>query len=192
MKMNLRKLSRRGILGILALSLSVTSVFALALFTQSFAPQTISNPAGLNAICTSLTDSVSNNGTSGNEELFTLDYSCGGGALTSTSQSVLSVATTGNYKPAFAIDTSGSTATIVSTSLSLLGNSIQGNALFCNSGAPSYSLTSGTPVALTSSLTCQNGSTSAPVNLYYYELDIVVSSHGTISVAGFSITWVDA
>jgi len=106
---NIRKLSRRTALATIALALSITSVAGMLLFTQNFAPQTISNPAGLNAVCTSLTDSVSNNGTTGGHELFSLVYSCGGGPLTSTSQSILSIAATGSYKPTFGpIDTSGS------------------------------------------------------------------------------------
>src|SRR6266566_433142 len=190
---NLRKLSTRSLLGVLAIALTITSVAGMLLFVQNFAPQTISNPAGLNAICTSLTDSVSNNGTTGNAEVFHLIYSCGGGPLTSTSQSVLSVAATGSYKPTFGpIDTSASTAHVISTSLTLQTNSIQSGALWCQSGNPSYALTSGTALTLTAGLTCQNGTSTNPVNLYIYDLDITVDSFGTVSVAAFQVTWVSA
>ncbi len=185
-------MSTRTILGVIAVSLTVTSVFAMVLFVQNFAPQSISNPSGLNIVCSTVTDSVSSNSSTGGHQLFTLTYTCGGGPLTSTSQSVLSIAASGNYVPTFTIDTSSSTASITSTSLALLGNSIQSGALWCVSGNPTYPLTSGTAVALTSSLSCQNGTSVNAINVYYYKLDIVVSSFGTINVSAFSVTWTNA
>ncbi len=191
--MKMFKRTRRSILGLVAIALTITSVAGMMLFVQNFTPQTISNPAGINSGCASLTDLTSNNGTTGTAEIFHLVYSCGGGPLTSTTQSVLTIATTGNYKPTYGpIDTSASTANVVSKSLSLLGNSIQAGALWCTAGTPSYTLTSGTALALTAGLTCQNGTSTNAVNLYYYQLDIVVNSFGTVSVAAFSVTWVSA
>lgn len=188
---NLKKLSRRGILGILALSLTVASVFGMIIAIQNFAPQVISNPAGLTISCLTVTDAVSSNSSTGGHQLWTLTYTCGGGPITTNAQSVLTV-TSGSYIPTYTIDTSGSTATITSVSLTLIGNSVQGGTLFCNANIPTYTLTSGTAIALSNPAGCNNGGSNATVSIYYYSLAIVVSTFGTISVGGFSVTWTNA
>src|SRR5712664_344982 len=122
--MSIRKLSTRSLLGVLCLSLVVSSGFALFLFTQTLPTLTISNPAGLTSLCASplIAGTTVNNGTSGGHESFTTAYSCGSPIAspfgpTATTQSVMTVVTAATYFPNFAIDTSASTATITSVTL---------------------------------------------------------------------------
>src|SRR2546425_3243967 len=155
MKTNLNKLSRRGILGILSISLIVGSAFGLFLFTQTLPALTVSNPAGLNSLCAQplIAGTTVNNGTSGGHESFTTAYSCttpiaSPYSPTATTQGVISVVTAASYKPSFTIDTSASTATITSVTLQLNAQSIQGGNSFCNTNLPLFTLTSGTALAL--------------------------------------------
>src|SRR2546430_9607086 len=130
--MNMKKLATRSILGMVALSLVVSSGFALFLFQQSLPTFTVSNPAGLSSLCASplIAGTTVNNGTSGGHESFTTAYSCSTPitspyAPTATTQGVLSVVTAASYIPSFTIDTSASTATVTSVTLQLNAQSIQ-------------------------------------------------------------------
>src|SRR5713226_5958869 len=116
MKMNMKKLTTRSILGVLALSLVVTSGFALFLFTQTLPALTVSNPAGLTSLCAQplIAGTTVNNGTSGGHESFTTAYSCGSPIAspfnpTAITQSIMTVVTAATYFPTFTIDTSAST-----------------------------------------------------------------------------------
>ena len=151
MKMSIRKLTTRSILGMIALSLVVSSGFALFLFTQTLPTLTISNPAGLSSLCASplIAGTTVNNGTAGGHESFTTAYSCTSPiaspyAPTAIAQGVLSVVTAASYIPTFVIDTSASTATVTSVVVQLNAQSIQGGASFCNANVPLFTLTSGT------------------------------------------------
>src|SRR5713101_1346182 len=185
--MSIRKLSTRSLLGVLCLSLVVSSGFALFLFTQTLPTLTISNPAGLTSLCSSplIAGTTVNNGTSGGHESFVTAYSCNSpinppNSPTSTSQGVMNVATSGTYTPFFIIDTSNSTATVTSVQLTLNAQSVQGGATFCNTNVPVIPLTSGTGVALLTTYPCQNGSTPATTNTLWYTVTIVASTFGNI------------
>src|SRR5437016_14593229 len=119
MKMSIRKLTTRSILGMIALSLVVSSGFALFLFTQTLPTLTTSNPACLSSLCASplIAGNTVNNGTAGGHESFTTAYSCTSPIAslpTLTTQSVMAVVTAASYIPTFVIDTSASTATVTS------------------------------------------------------------------------------
>jgi len=131
MKTNINKISRRGILGILSISMIVASVAGLFLFTQTLPTLSISNPAGLTSLCAQplIAGTTVNNGTSGGHESFITAYSCSAPIAspynpTATTQGVISVVTAASYKPSFTIDTSASTATITSVILQLNAQSI--------------------------------------------------------------------
>ena len=194
--MSIRKLTTRSILGMIALSLVVSSGFALFLFTQTLPTLTISNPAGLSSLCASplIAGTTVNNGTAGGHESFTTAYSCTSPiaspyAPTAIAQGVLSVVTAASYIPTFIIDTSASTATVTSVAVQLNTQSIQSGASWCISGNPSFVLTSGTAQALATSYTCQNGTATNPTNVMWYTVTVVASTFGTVNVASFSITW---
>src|SRR5438552_1186459 len=124
MKFSMKKLTTRGILGLLALSFVVSSGFALFLFQQSLPTLTISNPAGLSSLCASplIAGTTANNGTAGGHESFTTAYSCTSPIAslpTLTTQSVMAVVTAASYIPTFVIDTSASTATVTSVVVQL-------------------------------------------------------------------------
>jgi len=194
MKMSIRKLTTRSILGMIALSLVVSSGFALFLFTQTLPTLTISNPAGLSSLCASplIAGNTVNNGTAGGHESFTTAYSCTSPIAslpTLTTQSVMAVVTAASYIPTFVIDTSASTATVTSVVAQLNTQSIQSGASWCISGNPSFVLTSGTAQALATSYTCQNGTATNPTNVMWYTVTVVASTFGTVNVASFSITW---
>ena len=192
--MSIRKLSTRSLLGVLCLSLVVSSGFALFLFTQTLPTLTISNPAGLTSLCASplIAGTTVNNGTAGGHESFTTAYSCTSPIAslpTLTTQSVMAVVTAASYIPTFVIDTSASTATVTSVVVQLNTQSIQSGASWCISGNPSFVLTSGTAQALATNYTCQNGTATNPTNVMWYTVTVVASTFGTVNVASFSITW---
>jgi len=192
--MSIRKLSTRSLLGVLCLSLVVSSGFALFLFTQTLPTLTISNPAGLTSLCASplIAGTTANNGTAGGHESFTTAYSCTSPIAslpTLTTQSVMAVVTAASYIPTFVIDTSASTATVTSVAVQLNTQSIQSGASWCISGNPSFVLTSGTAQALATSYTCQNGTATKPTNVMWYTVTVVASTFATVNVASFSITW---
>jgi len=192
--MSIRKLSTRSLLGVLCLSLVVSSGFALFLFTQTLPTLTISNPAGLTSLCASplIAGTTVNNGTAGGHESFTTAYSCTSPIAslpTLTTQSVMAVVTAASYIPTFIIDTSASTATVTSVAVQLNTQSVQSGASWCISGNPSFVLTSGTAQALATNYTCQNGTATNPTNVIWYTVTVVASTFGTVNVASFSITW---
>ena len=192
--MSIRKLSTRSLLGVLCLSLVVSSGFALFLFTQTLPTLTISNPAGLTSLCASplIAGTTANNGTAGGHESFTTAYSCTSPIAslpTLTTQSVMAVVTAASYIPTFIIDTSASTATVTSVAVQLNTQSVQSGASWCISGNPSFVLTSGTAQALATNYTCQNGTATNPTNVIWYTVTVVASTFGTVNVASFSITW---
>ena len=196
MKTNINKISRRGVLGILSISLVVVSASALFLFTQQLPALSISNPAGLTSLCAQplIAGTTVNNGTSGGHESFITAYSCSAPiaspyAPTATTQGVISVVTAASYKPTFVIDTSASTATITSVTLQLNAQSIQGGSSFCNANVPLFTLTSGTALALATSYTCQNGATNSNTNVMWYTLIVVASTFGSVNTASVTITW---
>jgi hypothetical protein len=197
--MNIRKLSLRTGLGVLAISLIVSSAFGLFIASESNSSQTITNVAGLTGNCTStFVSPTGNNGTSGGHEAFFYSYTCTTAtatpdALTSVGQGVFSVTTAASYKPIFAVATTGG-ATVTSTTLVVQYGSIQTAAQWCvlsdsrNAGL-TLTLTSGTFVSLPASLTCFNGTSSNPTNVIWYDITIVVSTFGSVSVPAFTITW---
>src|SRR5437867_5433652 len=143
--MEINKFSRRGILGILSISLIVGSAFGLFLFVQTLPTLSITNPAGLVSLCAQplIAGTTVNNGTTGSHESFTTAYSCTSPITspyspTATTQGVLSVTTAANYIPTFAIDTSASTATITSVTVELNAQSIQSGNSFCNTNVPKF------------------------------------------------------
>src|SRR2546422_4429440 len=112
MKMNMKRLTRRGILGVIALTLVIGSASALFLFSSTLPALTVSNPAGLTSLCASplIAGTTINNGTSGGHESFTTAYSCSTPIAspyspTATAQGVLSVVTAASYIPSFIVDT---------------------------------------------------------------------------------------
>src|SRR2546430_11283804 len=122
--MHFKKFTTRSVLGMIALSLVVSSGFALFLFTQTLPTLSISNPAGLTSLCAQplIAGTTVNNGTSGGHESFITAYSCSAPIAspyspTATTQGVISVVIAASYKPSFTIDTSASTATITSVTL---------------------------------------------------------------------------
>src|SRR2546430_17002606 len=124
--MNMKKLATRSILGMVALSLVVSSGFALFLFQQSLPTFTVSNPAGLVSLCASplIAGTTVNNGTTGGHESFITAYSCTSPITspfspTATTQGGLSVTTAASYVPSFVIDTRAGTATIKSVPFQL-------------------------------------------------------------------------
>src|SRR6266699_6827950 len=136
--MNVKKVTTRSILGMIALSLVVTSGFALFLFVQTIPTFSVSNPAGLTSLCAQplIAGPTVNNGTSGGHESFTTAYSCTSPiaspyAPTAIAQGVLSVVTAASYIPTFIIDTSASTATVTSVAVQLNTQSIQSGASWC-------------------------------------------------------------
>jgi hypothetical protein len=196
MKMSMKKLSTRSILGVVCLSLVVSSGFALFLFSQTLPALSVSNPAGLTSLCASplIAGTTVNNGTAGGHESFTTAYSCSTPIAspylpTAIAQGVLSVVTAASYIPTFVVDTSASTATITSVTLQLNAQSIQGGASFCTTGIPLFTLTSGTAQVLATSYSCQNGGTPSTTNVMWYTVVVVASTFGTVNVAQVTITW---
>jgi len=194
--MHFKKFTTRSVLGMIALSLVVSSGFALFLFTQSLPTLTISNPSGLTSLCAQplIAGTTVNNGTSGGHESFTTAYSCTSPITspfnpTLVSQSIMTVVTAATYFPSFVIDTSASTATITSVTLQLSAQSVQGGASFCNTNVPLFTLTSGTGQALATNYSCQNGSSPATTNTMWYIVTVVASTFGTVNVASVTITW---
>ncbi len=194
--MNVKKVTTRSILGMIALSLVVTSGFALFLFVQTIPTFSVSNPAGLTSLCAQplIAGPTVNNGTSGGHESFTTAYSCTSPIAspfnpTLTTQSIMSVTTAATYFPSFVIDTSASTATITSVTLQLSAQSVQGGSSFCNASVPLFTLTSGTGQALAVNYSCQNGSSPATTNTMWYVVTVVASTFGTVNVAAVTITW---
>ena len=157
--MHFKKFTTRSVLGMIALSLVVSSGFALFLFTQSLPTLTISNPSGLTSLCAQplIAGTTVNNGTSGGHESFTTAYSC--------------------------------TSPITSVTLQLSAQSVQGGASFCNTNVPLFTLTSGTGQALATNYSCQNGSSPATTNTMWYIVTVVASTFGTVNVASVTITW---
>jgi hypothetical protein len=196
MKTTIKKMTTRGVLGVIAMSLVISSAFALFLFSQTLPTLSISNPAGMNSLCVSplIAGTTTNNGTTGNKEQFVTGYSCSTAiaspyAPTNTNQAVLSVVTAASYIPSFTIDTSTSTATIVSVTLELNAQSIQGGVSFCLTNIPKFTLVSGTAQALATSYTCNNGGTPAQTNIVWYTVVVVASTFGSVNVAAVTIVW---
>jgi hypothetical protein len=202
MKMNLKKLTLRSGLGILALTLMVSSAFALLIGSQTFSAQTITNNTNLATACSSLFASpANNNGSSGGHEIFTYTFTCGSAvtsvdALTSAAQGVFTVASAASFTPTFAIALTG-TATVTSQQLDVVYGSLQGGSQWCappTSGANAgdvFALTTGTPSSLsaTGGLTCHNGGSANPTNVIWYDYSVVVSTYGSVNVPAFTLTW---
>jgi hypothetical protein len=196
MKMNIKKMSVRTVLGLLSLSLVITSGFALFIMSQSLPALSINNPSGLVSLCAQplIAGTTQVNGTLGGHESFVTSYSCTSPIVspfnpTLTTQSVMTVVTAGTYFPYFTIDTSASTATITSVTLQLSAQSVQGGGSFCNANVPLFTLTSGTGQALATSYSCQNGSSPATTNTVWVIVTVVASTFGSVNVAAVTITW---
>ena len=193
--MNMKKLSRRSILGIVALALSISSVAALSLFSQTFTAVSQTNVAGLSSNCLNLVDTVTNTGISGPTETFTYQYQCANPIVNSASLG-FSVVSVGNYKPTFTISTSGTVANIVSgPTLSIIPTStyyfVQNPANTIIYGTPKL-LTSGSAIALSPGEVLTGGFGSTPAEGYVYQISITVDSFGTVAIASSSISWVVA
>jgi len=173
----------------------IPSVFGLFQLVHILPQNRISNPGGLVTLCSSplIAGTTVNNGTIGDPESFTTAYSCRfpinpPNSPTSVAQSVLTVVTSAIYIPTFTIDIQ-SNATINSVELDLNAQSVQMGAPFCNINVPVIPLTSGVGVSLLTSYICQNGSTSAITNVFWYTITIVAGSFGNISVGQITISW---
>ena len=168
--------------------MSIISVSALTIFSQSFTSVTQQNTAGLNANCINLVDTVTNNGISNPTEVFTFQYECIS-PIVNAGGLAFSVATSGNYVPTFSLSVSG-TATIVSTSLSIVPaeTSFVPGGGTVTYGTP-HLLTSGTAISLSPGETISGGFGIRAAEGYVYSISVVVSSYGSVTISTSSITW---